>query len=64
MEAKAVTFQEFKDFSSGLKYEGTDLWYPPLPAPAYTIDGVPYWDRESLISFGRAVEQCHPNLGS
>jgi hypothetical protein len=53
-----VTFSEFKDSRVDVKYADSGMFYPPLPTPEYTIDGVPYWSRDSMIAFGKAVERC------
>lgn len=59
MDVKTVNFSEFKAAAVvEAHYIQTGAQYPPLPTPSYTIDGVPYWSRESMVAFGKAVERC------
>ena len=64
MKIESVESKDFKDFKEltvDTIYASANVQYPALPKPSIKVDGVYYWSKEEVISFGKAVEQCNPS---
>ena len=50
------------DLTVPVNYAGDGPQYPGLPTPDLLIDGKPYWGRDQVINYGKAVDRCKPSV--